>query len=75
MEELKTPLKLFKKRHLIEGKASQEIPASPLMKRLGYGTGIAGNKNKRKKFKKLTKNPFQFISFQEARKIFHHLGL
>lgn len=37
----KTPLKLFKKKHLIEGKASQQIPASPLMKKLGYGTGIA----------------------------------
>lgn len=37
-----TPLKRFKKKHLIEGKASQEIPPSPLMKKLGFGTGIAG---------------------------------
>lgn len=39
----KTPLKLFKKKHLIEGEKSATIPASPLMKKLGLGTGIAGN--------------------------------
>lgn len=33
----KTPLNIFKKRHMI----SQEIPASPFMKKLGFGTGIA----------------------------------
>jgi PDZ-binding kinase len=33
----KTPLNLFKRKHMI----SQEIPASPFMKKLGFGTGIA----------------------------------
>lgn len=37
----KTPLKLFKKKHLIEGNASHQIPASPLMKKMGFGTGVA----------------------------------
>lgn len=37
----KTPLNLFKKKHLIEGKQSATIPASPMMKKLGFGTGIA----------------------------------
>jgi hypothetical protein len=34
----KTPLKLFKKRHLLEGKEQALIPASPMMKKLGFGT-------------------------------------
>ncbi|CAG9809333.1 unnamed protein product [Chironomus riparius] len=32
----KTPLNLFKQKHMM----SREIPASPFMKKLGYGTGI-----------------------------------
>jgi PDZ-binding kinase len=38
--EKKTPLKLFKKKHQIDTNSLQ-IPASPALKRLGYGTGIA----------------------------------
>lgn len=37
----KTPLRLFKKNHLIENGTPFKIPNSPLMKRLGYGTGVA----------------------------------
>lgn len=37
----KTPLKLFKKRHCVESATPLKIPASPLMKKLGYGTGVA----------------------------------
>jgi PDZ-binding kinase len=37
----KTPLRLFKKKHLIENTTPYKIPASPLMKKLGYGTGVA----------------------------------
>jgi PDZ-binding kinase len=37
----KTPLKLFQKRNLIEVGTPLKIPASPMMKKLGYGTGIA----------------------------------
>lgn len=37
----KTPLKMFQKKHLTEHASALKIPASPMMKRLGYGTGIA----------------------------------
>lgn len=37
----KTPLRLFKKTHLIENGTPCRIPSSPLMTRLGYGTGVA----------------------------------
>lgn len=37
----KTPLKLFKKTHLIQNATPYKIPGSPLMSRLGYGTGVA----------------------------------
>lgn len=37
----KTPLRLFKKTHLIEKGTPLQIPSSPFMKRLGYGTGVA----------------------------------
>ena len=40
MEE-KTPLRLFKKTQSIEYGTPINIPASPLMKKLGYGTGVA----------------------------------
>lgn len=36
----KTPLSIFKKKHNV-GATSREIPASPLMRKLGYGTGVA----------------------------------
>lgn len=37
----KTPLKLFKKKNLLDNATPYNIPESPLMKKLGYGTGIA----------------------------------
>lgn len=37
----KTPLKLFKKTHINENATPYKIPGSPLMSRLGYGTGVA----------------------------------
>lgn len=37
----KTPLKFFHKKHLTEHATPLRIPASPMMKKLGYGTGIA----------------------------------
>lgn len=37
----KTPLKLFKKKNLIDNLTPYKIPASPMMAKLGYGTGIA----------------------------------
>jgi PDZ-binding kinase len=39
--DFRTPLKLFKKKHLLENATPLQIPGSPLMKKLGYGTGIA----------------------------------
>lgn len=37
----KTPLRLFKKNYLQENLTPYKIPGSPLMKKLGYGTGVA----------------------------------
>lgn len=37
----KTPLRLFKKKNLIDNTTPFKIPASPMMAKLGYGTGIA----------------------------------
>lgn len=37
----KTPLRLFKKKHLNDNLTPYKIPASPLMTKLGFGTGIA----------------------------------
>lgn len=42
MEEVgKTPLKMFKKKLGIESATPYKIPGSPLMKKLGFGTGVA----------------------------------
>jgi PDZ-binding kinase len=38
---INTPLRLFKKKHLLENTTPLKIPGSPLMKKLGYGTGVA----------------------------------
>lgn len=40
----KTPLRLFKKKNLIGNTTPYKIPGSPLMKKLGYGTGEKQNK-------------------------------
>lgn len=37
----KTPLRLFKKKLGAENVTPYKIPGSPLMKKLGYGTGVA----------------------------------
>lgn len=37
----KTPLRLFKKKNQLENATPYKIPASPMMSKLGYGTGIA----------------------------------
>lgn len=37
----KTPLRIFKKTYSIDNGTPFKIPSSPLMKRLGYGTGVA----------------------------------
>ena len=37
----KTPLKIFKKLNLAESATPYNIPGSPLMKKLGFGTGVA----------------------------------
>lgn len=37
----KTPLKLFKKKNQMQDCTPYKIPGSPLMKQLGYGTGVA----------------------------------
>lgn len=39
--EFKTPLKQFKKKHLLENTTPLKIPGSPFMKKMGYGTGVA----------------------------------
>lgn len=54
----KTPLKLFKKTHSIENGTPFKIPSSPLMKRLGYGTGIAVFLMNRSNKKSKTSSPW-----------------
>lgn len=41
INDIKTPLRLFKKKHLTDNATPLKIPGSPMMKKLGYGTGIA----------------------------------
>lgn len=48
----KTPLKLFRKKHIQEFASPLKIPLSPMLQKIGYGTGIAvylmGRKQKQK---------------------------
>lgn len=37
----KTPINRFKKLYAVENATPYNIPGSPLMKKLGYGTGVA----------------------------------
>lgn len=40
MENIKTPLKLSKRRRLIPDVTPMKIPSSPFLEKLGYGTGV-----------------------------------
>lgn len=41
VQDIKTPLRLFKAKHLLENRTPLKIPGSEKMKKMGYGTGVA----------------------------------